>query len=704
MAVLTREIPAEHGVDGLHYSKYGLSQAILSLPLYWLGMASATIGLIHVILLFNAIITALACAFVYLLARRLGYGTGLSIVLALLFGIASPAWAYTKRYMSEPLSALSLIACAYFALLAVRGRWGWALVAGAALGVGLLNKAANAVFAPAFVAYLLLAGGPADAWARRLRWAPGWRRVVAFLLPVGASGVIFAYYNYVRFGNVLQTGYGTHEGFIVPLYEGLAGLLISPGKSAFLYFPLLLLLPFWTRAFLRRHRAEGWLFLGLVAGHILLYATWWIWWGGWNWSVRFLIPAWSFAVLLLAEGLSGWRGARGISPAGAVATLLIVLSVGVQALGVAVDHSVFIASLMPFSMDPERLTLVDPARQPILNQFRYLVPGTLDFGWLIRDGKNVPDETALAWLGAGVLAGVVALFLAVRAPRALGAAGLILAAGVAVAGANVHLERAYAREDGSARQIVAHLREKASPGATMLYLAPGFTYLWENAAKVAIPTWGTYEEKDLKPATLARLERLAATTDEVWVVSEYPPAAPDSGIERWLAAHGFRQSERWYGPFRLASYRTGSAEDSGWAALETNLGHSIRLAGFMVEDPTRPRRSGETLNLGLRWQTLGPVGADYTVFVHLLDEAEKVWGQQDVAPGGGFAPTSGWKPGQVLDDRYALPVETGAPPGTYRVEVGMYLSQTGARLPVLDDKGAEIGNRVILPGTITVVP
>jgi hypothetical protein len=387
-----------------------------------------------------------------------------------------------------------------------------------------------------------------------------------------------------------------------------------------------------------------------------------------------------------------------------VAVLLIALSVGVQVLGVAVDHSVFIASLMPFSTDPERLTLVDPARQPILNQFRYLVPSTLDFGWLIGSEQNRPDEVALAWLGAGGLAGLAALLLAPRAPRALGAAGLIIAAAVVVAGANTHLERAYAREDGSARQIVAQVREKATPGATLLYLAPGFTSLWENAAKVAIPTWGTYEEKDLKPTTRARLEGLVAATDEVWVVSEYPPAAPDSGIERWLAAHGFRQSEQWYGPFRLASYRTGNVEDSGWAALGINLGKNVQLAGFMLDDPSRPRRPGETVNLGLRWQGLGPVGADYTVFVHLLDEAEKVWGQQDVAPGGGFAPTSGWQPGQVLDDRYAVPVEAGAPPGTYRVEVGMYLPQTGARLPVLDGKGAEVGNRVILPGTITVVP
>ena len=39
------------------------------------------------------------------------------------------------------------------------------------------------------------------------------------------------------------------------------------------------------------------------------------------------------------------------------------------------------------------------------------------------------------------------------------------------------------------------------------------------------------------------------------------------------------------------------------------------------------------------------MGKDYTAFVHLLDAQEKVRGQQDVAPGGGYSPTSGWQSG-----------------------------------------------------------
>ncbi|MHB9092844.1 MAG: ArnT family glycosyltransferase, partial [Chloroflexota bacterium] len=566
MATLTREVRPEFGLDGLHYSKYGLAQGVLSVPLYWLVQAVAKIGVIPTLLLFNALVTAACGAFVYLLARRLGYGPGLGLALALVYGLASPAWVYTKRYMSEPVTSLALLTTAYGCVRAARGSRGWAIAAGLCFGVGVLNKAANAAFAPAFVLYLLLAGGPESAWRQRLVWRPGWWRALGFLVPVGIAGLAFVYYNWARFGVPLQTGYGTNEGFNVPIYEGLAGLLFSPGKSAFIYFPLLLLLFFWTPVFLRRRRAEGLFFLALVVGHVLLYATWWIWWGGWNWGVRFLVPAWSFAVLLLAEGLRGLRRPRGFAVGQGVAFVaLAVVSFAVQALGVAVDHTVYLASLLPLSQDPDRLTLTDPSRQPVLNQLRYLNPGSLDFGWLVPGQAVTPDGTVLGWLTAGVVAALIALALAYvwRGRGAIPALGLIVACVVVLLGTRTYLERTSAREDGSARQIVAQLREEASANAYLLYLAPRYTTLWVNAATLPLPTWGQYEEENPKPSTLQRLESLAATSDEVWVVSEYPPAARESGIERWLAAHAFRQSERWYGPFRLAGYRTGKGGSGG---------------------------------------------------------------------------------------------------------------------------------------------
>ena len=870
MSTLTRQVAAEFGLDGLHYSKYGPAQALLAVPFYWLAQGREGFGVIASVLLLNSVLTAGAGAFIYLLARQLGYGVGLSLLLALLYGLCSPVWAYSKRFMSEPLSALALAGAAYFTLRARQGQRLAAIWGGLFFGLAVLNKLANLAFAPLYLLFLLLAAAPAGSdWRRRLTWPAGWARAVAFGLPVALAAGAFCWYNWVRFGDLLHAGYGANEGFNVPPWEGLAGLLFSPGKSAFLYFPLLLLVPFWSWQFVRRRRAEGLFLAGLLVAHFLLYATWWIWWGGWNWGVRFLIPAWAFAILLLGDGLaglslsalmkvmpmaqpagaigggagrSGTPVARGLVPRGpvrfpgedaagdkpprypcspnpallleshegggrerainglsssgasargpttgiyaregltqgvgspprvgegigersgrrsrpawswlsgfwrkpnpltpfprreggtqpdgwarnpdyasevavpdraglargraALVAMLVALSFGIQVLGVLVDHSVFLASLLPLSQDPDRLTLVDPARQPMLNQFQFL-PGSLDFAWL-RGGAEGPevDATALRALLVGLAVGLGALAVAAwRRGRGLAAPLAVLAAVLAVGwGTGVNLEQGFAREDRSARQVQAALVERGG-NAAVVYLAPTYQTLWVNAAKAPLPTWGTYEENPLKPATKGRLEQLAARYDTVWLVSEYAPGDKGNGIESWLALHAFRLSERWYGPFRLAGYRTGAAAEASFSPLAARFGDGARLLGYSVEDPARPLRPGETVNVTLRWRCERPLGQDYTVFVHLLDGQEKVRGQQDVAPGGGFAPTSRWQQGEVLVDRYALPLDAATPAGELRIEIGMYLPANGERLPVLDDAGQNQGSRVVLPTTVQV--
>ena len=55
-------------------------------------------------------------------------------------------------------------------------------------------------------------------------------------------------------------------------------------------------------------------------------------------------------------------------------------------------------------------------------------------------------------------------------------------------------------------------------------------------------------------------------------------------------------------------------------------------------------------------------------------------------------------------DRYAITVQPDAPPGLYRIEVGMYLLETGQRLPVFDGQGQRMPeDRVLLDQTIEVI-
>jgi len=93
---------------------------------------------------------------------------------------------------------------------------------------------------------------------------------------------------------------------------------------------------------------------------------------------------------------------------------------------------------------------------------------------------------------------------------------------------------------------------------------------------------------------------------------------------------------------------------------------------------------------------------DYTVFTHLVDEKQNIWGQKDNPPVDGFYPTSRWEAGEIVRDQYDILISPEAPPGEHQIEVGMYLVETGERLPVLLDDEAVQSDEVML-GSIEVV-
>jgi hypothetical protein len=60
-------------------------------------------------------------------------------------------------------------------------------------------------------------------------------------------------------------------------------------------------------------------------------------------------------------------------------------------------------------------------------------------------------------------------------------------------------------------------------------------------------------------------------------------------------------------------------------------------------------------------------------------------------PQGGKTPTSGWRPGALVEDQYTLALKPGAPPAIHYV-LGLYQWQTGQRLPTAGD------DKVVLKG------
>jgi hypothetical protein len=135
--------------------------------------------------------------------------------------------------------------------------------------------------------------------------------------------------------------------------------------------------------------------------------------------------------------------------------------------------------------------------------------------------------------------------------------------------------------------------------------------------------------------------------------------------------------------------------------MEARLGEGTRFLGYdLISSEVR---AGGTLQLTLYWQALEEMEASYTVFTHILDAEERIWGQKDSIPGGGEAPTTSWVAGEILTDQYEIMVDPEASPGEYVIEIGMYDASTGQRLPLLGDDQALEEDRLLL-AAVQVVP
>jgi 4-amino-4-deoxy-L-arabinose transferase-like glycosyltransferase len=149
--------------------------------------------------------------------------------------------------------------------------------------------------------------------------------------------------------------------------------------------------------------------------------------------------------------------------------------------------------------------------------------------------------------------------------------------------------------------------------------------------------------------------------------------------------------------------------------LTATFGDSISLLGYDLDSATiRPGgtpslhsgqalriRSGQALYLRLYWRAREPVGEDYTVFVHLLDEDGQLWGQHDGQPEGGFYPTSFWDKGEVVVDEHEIVLRADTPPGAYQIVTGLYRLDTGERLAV-NMGGRVVDDGRLLLGTVQV--
>jgi hypothetical protein len=127
--------------------------------------------------------------------------------------------------------------------------------------------------------------------------------------------------------------------------------------------------------------------------------------------------------------------------------------------------------------------------------------------------------------------------------------------------------------------------------------------------------------------------------------------------------------------------------------LDVNFGNRIRLEGYDVEHP-KPLRPGDNIRLTLYWRAQEPIWDSWKVFNQVYFGDSPMIAQRDGFPVCDTRETWRWDPGELITDVYDIPVNADAPDGLYPLYTGLYLEESGDRLPVLDEAGAPIDTQV----------
>lgn len=309
--IAVRDGNVTEGADGRMYSRYGIGLSLAAIPFYLLGKAVSAIAPTHltplvlkgVVSLTNAVISAIVCVLLFFTTLRFGYSQRVAFQLTIAFAFSTFFIVYaTKSFLTQPLETLCLLGAIYCLVTGRRERApSHSLCAGVFAGVGILTKWFFVINVPVLTAYLWLASTS----SRRAK------DLLLFAVPVGVMCAAGFWYNFLRFGSIRETGYVGFSAFSTPLFVGLYGLLLTSGKSLFLYAPVTLLGVLSLKSFAEDHKQDMWLLLGLFLINLFPIAKWRDWGGDGAWGPRYLtlvVPCLMLPIASLLEG--GSRAAK----------------------------------------------------------------------------------------------------------------------------------------------------------------------------------------------------------------------------------------------------------------------------------------------------------------------------------------------------------------------------------------------------------
>ena len=682
-----REVQGAFGRGGHVYSQKGLATAFLPTALVRLALPHRSIGLTFPAFLANQIFTALTALVLVIYLSSLGYSVCIAIVLGLIYGVATLALPYSRTLFGEPVVAFSIIFSLYALYRDKRARSIlWALMGGLGFSLGVWARFVNLpLLLPLW--WYQVKSDPSNSRCKLRRLIP--KRAehgVVFLFSSVLLGLgLYFMYNIYRFGSPLKTGYYhlSLEDFSTPPWVGFYGLVFSPFRGIIWFSPLSILSVPGALMLFKRRRDEAVTMIFIVGLYLAIYSVWRMWWGGFMWGPRFLLPVVPILTVLLMPLWESkkWRYALLFGT---------VVSLVVQFLSVASDFTLTETILQMTFKNPERSQpMYSLMWSPIVLQWKNLRKGFWDIAWVHLGEKALAIYVLIAM--SILLSSIAMLFCCKRnhflSKKPIASFFLVVISfllwivAVTKGISSLSIDARNASVDKAMIEAIAHIEHSRLQKASIVTIVPFDYEAFMNWNHTGLYVLGLYAHKP--PLHNEEKELLDITQKHnkiIWLLtSRIRPGNRDALPEKLLSKDSFVFYHKWYGDVRLVgflSYNVVVNEKKQLIQGDFDFSGKIHLRQIMLGF-TKKFIAVRTL-----WIPRSHVDKNYVVFVHLLTREGKYVAGFDGIPGNCYSPTNMWSPGDSIIDQRAILVPSDIPNGEYAIEIGLYDPSTGKRAQV----------------------
>ncbi len=349
-STLTADVPAKYGAgfalqgrEGRFYDPHEVGHTLLSIPFFVVGQALGNPQFF--LSLMNPLALAWTCVFFFRLCGTVGYSLSTSVRLTLILALCTQLWPESKSPFDHALESLFCLAAFYHACLScTKETRSTLVVCGAFLGAAIATRTISVLFGAPIAFYVI-----SYTWRRQTVLAKKLGEAAkqfCLLLAGLAPGLALALgYNSYRFGSMLTTGYAgwsqLHKVdlFSNPIWKGMLGLTVSPGKGLFFYCPIVLLSILNYKKFLRWKKELAVAIALLLALYSIVLGKYIAWHGDFAWGPRYLTVLLPYLILPL--GIVFERRSRTNPFRRTLLKAAVSIGFVVQLMAVSIDMNVF---------------------------------------------------------------------------------------------------------------------------------------------------------------------------------------------------------------------------------------------------------------------------------------------------------------------------------------------------------------------------